>query len=113
MSLTNEKTKGRTFLQDMYNDDYFPKHLVDKGQQILVRLCGRIEKDRPADVTALYRLTHAATEEFNTLAEEFDDEGSELETAARESIGEEFWFIANAYGYSGADAEELIATRDW
>jgi len=113
MPLTNDKTKSRAFLQDMANDDYFPKHLVDKGKQILVRLCERIEREKPADETALYKLTHAATDEFNDLAEEFDDEGSELETAARESIGEEFWFIANAYGYSNADAEELIATRDW
>ena len=38
---------------------------------------------------------------------------SELETAARQSIGEEFAFIASAYGFEDADVEELIATRDW
>ena len=113
MPLTNEKTKNRAFLKDMTSDGYFPGHLVDKGKQIFLRLCERIEKEKPADLPALYRLTHAATDEFNALAEEFDDEGSELETAARESIGEEFWFIANAYGFAEADAEELIATRDW
>lgn len=38
---------------------------------------------------------------------------SELETAAREILGEEFAFIASAYGFDEADVEELIATRDW
>jgi hypothetical protein len=113
MSLTNEKTRNRAFLQAMYDDDYFPDPLVDKGKQILIRLCERIENEQPADETALYELTHAATNEFNELAEEFHEADSELETAARESIGEEFYFIAKAYGYDQADAEELIATRDW
>jgi hypothetical protein len=111
--LTNEKTKARPFLQAMYDDDYFPRAIVDKGKQILVRLCERIEGEKPADEAALYKLTHAATEEFNDLAEEFEDAGSELETAARESIGEEFYFIATAYGFADADVEELIATREW
>jgi hypothetical protein len=111
--LTNQKTKARPFLQPMYDDDYFPNAIVDKGKQILVRLCERIEAKKPADEAALYKLTHAATEEFNDLAAEFEDAGSELETAARESIGEEFYFIAIAYGFADADREELIATRDW
>lgn len=113
MPPTNDKIQARAFLQSMYDDDYFPKQVVDKGKQILVRLCERIEKEKPADESALYELTHAATEEFNALQEEFEDAGSELETAAREAIGEEFWFIAKAYGYEKADAEELIATREW
>jgi hypothetical protein len=77
MPLTNEAIRSRAFLQSMYDDKYFPKHLVDKGKQILVRLCERIE------------------------------------AAARESIGEEFWFIAKAYGFDDADQEELIAPRKW
>lgn len=113
MPPTNEAIRSRAFLQAMYDDDYFPDHLVDKGKQILVRLCQRIEAEKPADVSALYELTHAATEEFNDLEGEFLDADSELETAAREAIGEEFWFIAKAYGFHDADVEELIATREW
>jgi hypothetical protein len=60
----------------------------------------------------LYALTHAATEEFNALAEEFEENDSELETAAREAIAEDFEWIAKAYGFD-ADIEELIAPRDW
>jgi len=32
---------------------------------------------------------------------------------AREEIAEDFWFVANAYGFADADVEELIAARDW
>lgn len=113
MAITNEQAGGKAFLQGMYADDYFPDHVVDMGRDILVRLCERIEAERPADLAALYVLTHAATDEFNTLEAEFDAEGSEIETVARELIAEDFWFIADAYGFDDADHEELIGTRDW
>ena len=109
----NEALANYSFLQGMYDDGYFPDHVVDKGKAILLRLCERIEAERPADLKALYVLTHAATEEFNELESEFDEAGSELETAAREVIAENFWDVANAYGFADADVEELIATRDW
>ncbi|BDU06415.1 hypothetical protein FMUBM48_26780 [Nocardia cyriacigeorgica] len=86
---------------------------MDRGRAILLQLCERIESERPADLSALYLLTHAATEEFNALEAEFDSAGSELDTVAREEIGEDFWFVACAYGFDDADAEELIATREW
>jgi hypothetical protein len=97
----------------MYDDDYFPDHVVDKGKAILLRLCERIEAERPADLAALYALTNAATEEFNALEADFEAADSELETVARELIGEEFWFVASAYGFPEADAEMLIAKREW
>jgi hypothetical protein len=113
MAVVNEEIKNHAFLQCMYEDEYFPRHLVDKGKQILIRLCEQIEKRKPADLNALYSLTHAATEEFNELSLEFYEAGSEIETAARECIGDDVYFIAKAYGFSNADSEELIATRDW
>ena len=113
MAISNEQVNNHAFLQCMYEDDYFPKHLVDKGKQILVRLAERIENEKPADVAALYVLTHAATNEFNDLDEELYEADSEIETAARECIAEDFAFIAEAYGFADADLEELIATRDW
>lgn len=101
-----------TFLAEMYEDSYFPNHLVDKGKAILVALCARIEKDKPSTLEALYDLTCAATEEFNSLQEEFFEAESEIETGARESIGAAFESIAKAYGFD-ADTEALIATREW
>ncbi|MER7789595.1 DUF5713 family protein [Streptomyces sp. NPDC097640] len=113
MSITNERAAGHAFLRQLYSDSYFPDHVVDKGRAILLRLCERIEAERPADLAALYVLTQAATEEFNLLEAEFEAAGSEIETVAREEIAEDFWFVASAYGFTDADVEEMIATRDW
>ena len=112
MTITNENLHNYTFLQGMVEDSYFPAFLVEKGQQILVRLCEQIEQQRPPDEAALYGLTHAATNEFNALAAEFEEHDSEIETAARDCIAMDFGFIAAAYGFN-ADLEELIASRDW
>lgn len=113
MSISNQHIAGHAFLRPLYEDRYFPDHVLDKGRVILLRLCERIETERPVNLAALYVLTHAATEEFNSLEAEFDEAGSEIETVAREEIAEDFWFIASSYGFTDADVEELTATREW
>ena len=113
MATANQQVISRVFLKGMYEDGYYPDHVVDQGAAILVRLCERIEAKQPADLAALYVLTQAATEEFNVLEAQFEAAGSEIETVARELIAEDFWFVASAYGFAEADVEELIATRDW
>ncbi|WP_433345968.1 DUF5713 family protein [Microtetraspora malaysiensis] len=113
MSLSNPQVANHAFLSGMYSDDYYPDHLVDKGKAILLRLCERIEAERPSDLTALYVLTESATEEFNELEEEFGAAGSEIETVARDVIAVDFFFVASAYGFVEADIEELVAAREW
>ncbi|MEU6006581.1 DUF5713 family protein [Streptomyces sp. NPDC047453] len=113
MPITNQQVAGHAFLRQLYADPYFPDHVVDKGKAILLRLCERVEAEQPSDLAALYALTRAATEEFNLLEAEFEAAGSEIETVAREEIAEDFWCVASAYGFADADAEKLIATRDW
>jgi Family of unknown function (DUF5713) len=112
-SLTNPKTQLHPFLADMYQDAYFPRPLVDKGKAILVALCAKLEASQTLDDAAVYALTHAATEEFNALAAEFEENGSELETAARESIASDVQVILQAYGFEHLDLEEAIAPREW
>ncbi len=112
MPIANAEMKEYPFLQSMYGDSYFPAVCVDKVKQVLVSLCERIEREQPADLEALYRLAHAATEQINDLEECFAEHDSEIETGAREAIAEDFARIAAAYGFD-ADIEELIATRDW
>ncbi|MFJ3670093.1 DUF5713 family protein [Streptomyces sp. NPDC090106] len=110
MTIQNHQMASHPFLKTLRGDDYYPAGSVDRCGQVLLRLCERIESDRPADLTALYVLTHAATEEINDLQ---DDDGFDIETVAREAIAEEFWVVARAYGFEDADIEELVATRDW
>ncbi|MFK7970459.1 MAG: DUF5713 family protein [Bacteroidia bacterium] len=111
-NLKNEQLRSHPFLTVMYQDTYFPDVVVDQGKAILINLCMQIEKENPATLAELYALTHAATERFNDLEDEFDKHGSELETVAREAIAMDFEVIAKAYGFE-ADVEELIAPRDW
>ncbi|MEU8525808.1 MULTISPECIES: DUF5713 family protein [Streptomyces] len=113
MAITNQQVVGRAFLREMYDDLYFPDHVVDQGKAILLRLCERIEDKRPSDLESLYALTQAATEEFNLLDREFVAAGSEIETVARECICDEFCFVASVYGFTDADAEVLTSGRDW
>ncbi len=113
MPITNQQVATRYFLRLLDEDDYYPSRLVERGKAILLGLCERIEVEQPADLSALYVLTHAATEDFNALELEFDSAGSGLDTVAREEIGEDFWFIARAYGFHEADLSELIAAREW
>jgi hypothetical protein len=113
VAITNQQMVEYAFLQKLYEDEYFPDHVLDKGKGVLLRLCERIETERPADLTALYVLTEAATEEFNALEAEFEAAGSDIETVAREVIAENFGSVASAYGFADADPEELVAAREW
>ncbi|PNG22541.1 DUF5713 family protein [Streptomyces cahuitamycinicus] len=113
MPISNERASTHPFLRGLYEDDYYPDHVVDRGRAILLALCERIERERPDGLAVLYALTRAATEEFNDLQTAFEAAGSEIETVAREEIAEDFGFVACAYGFPDADVEELIATRKW
>ena len=113
MNLNNESMKSYSFLQDMYRDDYFPNFLVDKIKALLVSLCEDIERTKPSTDESLLILTHATTEKINDLEEEFDENDSELETGARESMAEDFEFIVRTYGFKDIDLEDVIAPRDW
>jgi len=110
--IKNKMIAPESFLKEMYSDSYFPDFLVDKCKNILVRMCETIELHDPENLEELYSITHASTEEVNKLEEEFEENDSEIETAARDCLGTEFYNIAIAYGFE-ADMEELIATRDW
>lgn len=105
--------QGYVFLKDMYADSYFPGDLVKKIEGVLRELCIELERRMPSSLEELYVMTHAATNKINELQAEFNERGSDIETGAREAIAEDFSAIARAYGFTEADTEELIATRDW
>lgn len=114
MGIENETLKDHVFVAAMTRDGgYYPPGPVGRLQEVLVRLCERIEAESPADLDALYVLTHAATEEINDLQDAFWEAGSDIETVARDAIGEDVERIAHAYGFLDADVEELIDPRDW
>lgn len=97
----------------MYNDQYFPKPLVDKVKQVLIEFSYDIETKKPKNEKELYKLSYKATIRINNLAREFEENGSEIETVARDTIWVDFEFIAKSYWYNNIDVEELIAPREW
>lgn len=113
MPIANATMKEHQFLTEMYDDGYFPNHLVDKCKQVLVSLCERIESENPADNASLFQLTHAAVTSINHLEGEFEENDSELETGAREALAGDFEIILQAYGFADADLEDAISNRDW
>ena len=113
VGIANEKLREHVFVGVMVRDGYYPDGPVAQVQGVLVRLCERIEAEQPADLAALYVLSHAATEEINVLQDAFWDAGSEIETVGRDAIAEDMELIAHAYGFGDVDLEEMVAPRDW
>jgi hypothetical protein len=113
MELKNEQMRDYEFLKLMFENDYFPNNVVGKGKEILVDLCFEIEAKSPKNLEELYKITNVATDKFNDLQQDFYNNGSEIETGAREIICEDFEKIAFAYGYKDADVEWLTGNREW
>ena len=99
-------------LAGMYNDSYFPRNLVNRTKNILLELCNQIEKEQPQTIEAVYLLTHKATIKINDLQDDFLLQNSEIETGARESIGESFELILDSTEFD-YDIEKALAPREW
>lgn len=113
IEISNEEIKAHAFLADMYSNNQYPRHLVDKAKAILLDLCAKIETRKPKKLEDLYDLTHRATDSFNDLQDEFKAKKSKYDAAAAKCIGDDFEFIVSTYGYFEADAEELTGPKEW
>ena len=99
------------YLADMYAEDYFPNFLVDKVKAHIVDVVQYLESgERNTD--AIQEKFDAMTEHINCLQEEFEENDSEIETGARESIGETVRHILEHFNID-IDVEEAIGNRDW
>ena len=111
--LNNAYAREYAFLDALYQDPTYPTHVLDKIKDILIGVCGQIERSEIKSTIELYQLTHAATEMINDLEEEFFEADSELDTMAAEVLAGDFIFIAEAYDFDDAEVEEMIAPRMW
>jgi hypothetical protein len=111
--LQNAAMQKYPFLDSMYDDEFAPNELVDKGKQILIYFCASIEQNQPKDLDFLYEISNAYVEKFNALEGEFRAAGSEIDTMARETICTDFENIAKAYGFEDVDIEELTEEREF
>lgn len=98
-------------LDDMYRDEYFPDFLVDKVKDELQKVIDLLESGE-TDTGVIQEKLDEMTCAINDLQEEFDENGSEIETMARDCIGETVGYVLEWFDIP-IDIEEAIRERDW
>lgn len=103
--------KNYVLLEEMYADTYFPNFLVDKIKQLILEVVSILEngeQDKEIIQDHLDQMTLA----INDLEDEFDENDSEIETVARDSIAVTVEYILNYYEID-IDIEEALREREW
>lgn len=103
--------KSYKLLEDMYNDEYFPDFLVDKIKDLIQSVIDFLETGE-RDLDKIQARFDDMTLAINDLEEEFEDNDSEIETVARDSIGETVDYILRWFDID-IDVEDAIGERDW
>ena len=98
-------------LEEMYSDDYFPDFLVDKVKALIIKVIELLETGE-RDTGKIQKAFDKMTRSINKLEKEFEKNDSELETVARESIGETVEYILRWFEID-IDVEDAIGERDW
>lgn len=98
-------------LAEMYQDDYYPDFLVDKISSLLRKVITLLENDE-TDLKVIQSALDEAVEGINDLQAEFDENDSEIETVARDTIGETVAYILEWFDIN-IDIEDAIGARDW
>ena len=98
-------------LADMYQDEYFPDFLVDKVKAEIQKVIILLESGE-IQTEVIQKKLDEAVWAINDLQAEFDKNGSEIETVARDSIGETVKYILEWFGIP-IDIEEAVRERDW
>lgn len=99
------------FLKGMYSDGYFPDFLVDKIKTELEKVVVFLETGI-TDVEQIQEKFDAMTIAINDLQEEFEENDSEIETAARDCIATDVIEILNWFEID-IDVEDALGERDW
>lgn len=103
--------KDYILLQEMYNDGYFPNFLVDKIKASITTFIVFLETgERP--LLAIQEKLDEMTLYINDLQEEFEENNSEIETVARDSIGTTVAYILDWFQIE-IDIEDAIGLREW
>lgn len=98
-------------LEAMYDDEFFPDFLVDKIKVLVQGVIGFLESGE-TDLEVIQEKLDEMTEEINSLQEEFEENDSELETVARDSIAETVEYVLNWFGVD-IDIEDALGVREW
>ncbi len=103
--------KNYKLLAEMYEDEYFPNFLVDKVRDELQKIIDLLENGE-TDAEAVQGQLDEVVCSINDLQDEFDENDSEIETVARDCIGETVAYILKWFNIP-IETEEAIRERDW
>ncbi|WP_053957193.1 DUF5713 family protein [Inediibacterium massiliense] len=95
----------------MYKDPYYPTFLVDKIKVLIQEVEQFIEKGNKS-LEEIQEKLDDMTLGINALEEEFDENNSEIETCARETIADTVYNMLQYYKI-GIDIETAIRERSW
>ena len=98
-------------LEEMYQDEYYPDFLVDKIKEEIQKVIDFLETGE-TDFDAIQDKLDEMTYSINDMEDEFDENGSEIETMARDCIGETVEYILDWFDIP-IDIEDAIRERDW
>lgn len=98
-------------VKDMVNDDYYPKFLVEKIKGLISPVISLLENGE-TDTDVIQGKLDEMTLAINDLQEEFDENDSEIETVARDSIAVTIGYIMDWFGID-IDMETALRERDW
>lgn len=99
------------YLTDMYQDDYFPKFLTDKIKAAIQDVANFLERGNSSE-TEIQVVLDQMTSKINGLQEEFEENESEIETGARESIAATVEDVLQFFKVD-IDIEEALREREW
>nr|WP_314382964.1 DUF5713 family protein [uncultured Cardiobacterium sp.] len=98
-------------LYEMYDDEYFPDFLVDKIKAELDKI-EAVLAGGEKNTAIIQQHFDTMTRAINDLEAEFEENDSEIETVARESIGEAVDYLLQKYRIA-IDLEEALREREW
>ena len=98
-------------LYEMYDDEYFPDFLVDKIKAELDKVEAVLAGGEKNTAT-IQQHFDTRTRVINDLESEFDENDSEIETVARDSIAEAVDYLLQKYRIA-IDLEEALREREW
>ena len=98
-------------LYEMYDDEYFPDFLVDKIKAEIDKV-EAVLAGGEKDTAIIQQYFDTMTRAINDLEAEFDENDSEIETVARDSITEAVDYLLQKYRIA-IDLEEALREREW
>ena len=108
---TKKLPENFEYLSEMYQDEYFPNFLVDKLRDIIKATVSFIEEGDHT-IEEIQGALDQMVLKINDLQEEFEENDSEIETIARDSIGITVEKILEFFEID-IEIEEAIREREW